>query len=44
MFGYVKPDSGELRVKDYDFYRATYCGICREMGRATGNASRVTLS
>ena len=44
MFGYVKPDSGELRVKDYDFYRATYCGICREMGRVTGNASRVTLS
>lgn len=44
MFGYVKPDSAELRVKDYDFYRATYCGICREMGRTTGNASRVTLS
>ena len=44
MFGYVKPDSAELRVKDYDFYRATYCGICRETGRVTGNASRVTLS
>lgn len=44
MFGYVKPDSGELRVKDYDFYRATYCGICRETGRVTGNASRIALS
>lgn len=44
MFGYVRPERGELRIKDYDFYRATYCGICREMKLTTGEASRMTLS
>ena len=31
MFGYVKPLSDELLVKEHNFYRATYCGICRAM-------------
>ena len=44
MFGYVKPYSAELRVKEYDFYRATYCGICRAMKHHTGILSNVTLS
>lgn len=44
MFGYVRPERGELRIKDYDFYRATYCGICREMKLCTGETSRMTLS
>ena len=29
MFGYVKPVAKELLVKEYEFYKATYCGICR---------------
>lgn len=44
MFGYVKPVSAELRVREYDFYRATYCGICRAMKSHTGFLSNVTLS
>ena len=44
MFGYVKPYSLELRVKEYDFYRSTYCGICRAMKHHTGLLSNVTLS
>ena len=44
MFGYVKPHSAELRVREYDFYRATYCGICRAMKAHTGLLSNVTLS
>ena len=44
MFGYVKPVKGELLVKDYEFYRATYCGICRAMKKHTGTFSNVTLS
>lgn len=44
MFGYVKPYSPELLVKEYDFYRATYCGICRAMKAHTGSLSRMTLS
>ena len=44
MFGYVKPVPAELLVKDYEFYKATYCGICRAMKRHTGHLSNVTLS
>ena len=44
MFGDVKPYSPELRVKEYDFYRSTYCGICRAMKHHTGVLSNVTLS
>ena len=28
MFGYVKPAYPELLVKEYELYRAVYCGIC----------------
>ena len=44
MFGYVKPVEGELLVKEQEFYKATYCGICRAMKRHTGGLSNVTLS
>lgn len=44
MFGYVKPYSPELLVKDYEFYKATYCGVCRAMKRHTGALSNVALS
>ena len=44
MFGYVKPIPSELLVKEYDFYRATYCGICRSMKKHTGALSNITLS
>ncbi len=44
MFGYVKPVVGELLVKEHEFYRATYCGICRAMKKYTGKLSNVTLS
>lgn len=44
MFGYVKPDKAEMLVREYEFYRATYCGICRAMKKHTGTASCATLS
>ena len=44
MFGYVKPDKAELLVKEYELYRATYCGICRAMKKYTGALSNVTLT
>lgn len=30
MFGYILPRRGDLRVKELEYYRAVYCGICRE--------------
>ena len=44
MFGYVKPVVGELLVKEHEFYKATYCGICRAMKKHTGLFSNITLS
>ena len=44
MFGYVKPLKRELLVKDYEFYRATYCGVCRTMKKYTGYFSNAFLT
>lgn len=44
MFGYVKPLSSELLVREYDFYRASYCGVCRAMRKETGFLSSLSLS
>ena len=44
MFGYVRVNNPELKVKEYEFYRGTYCGLCRSMGKCTGQCSRMTLS
>ena len=44
MFGYVKPVVTDLLVREHEFYKATYCGICRSMKKHTGALSNVTLS
>ncbi len=44
MFGYVRPDKGELLVRDYEFYRTVYCGICRTMKEVTGVLSPAFLT
>ena len=44
MFGYVKPVVSEMLVREHEFYKATYCGICRAMKKHTGALSNVTLS
>ncbi len=44
MFGYVRPCVPELKVKDNELYRATYCGLCRTMGKTTGRLSKLALN
>lgn len=44
MFGYVRPCVPELKVRDNELYRATYCGLCRTMGKTTGCLSKMTLN
>ncbi len=44
MFGYVRAARGDLRVREYEYYRASYCGLCRSMGKCTGQCSRMLLS
>ena len=36
MFGYVRPVRDELKCRDFDLYRAAYCGLCRCMKERCG--------
>ncbi|MBR2387699.1 MAG: hypothetical protein IKB02_02915 [Clostridia bacterium] len=44
MFGYVKTYVPELRVREHEYYKGTYCGLCKSLGRCTGQCSRMTLN
>ncbi len=44
MFGYVRACKPELRVKEFEMYKAVYCSLCRHLGRRYGILSRLTLS
>lgn len=44
MFGYVKTDKGELRVKEYELYKGLYCSLCKALGKRYGVFSRLVLS
>lgn len=44
MFGYIRISKGELKVKEYDFYKAVYCTLCKTMGKDYSILSRFTLS
>ena len=44
MQGYIRPYAPELRLRDYQYYRGVYCGLCRSMGKCTGQCSRMSLS
>lgn len=44
MFGYVKTDKGELKVKEYELYKGLYCSLCRHLGKNYGVFSRLILS
>lgn len=44
MFGYVKAHIPELKVKEYELYKAAYCGVCKSMGKCTGCCSRMALT
>ena len=43
MFGYIRILQPELKIKEYQCYRGIYCGLCRQMGKCTGQCSRLTL-
>jgi len=44
VYGYIRTYAPELKVREQEYYRAAYCGLCRAMGECTGQRSRLTLS
>ncbi len=44
VFGYIRISKPELRIKEYEMYKAVYCSLCKVMGKSYGIWSRFTLS
>ncbi len=44
MFGYVRPAAEELKVREFERFRACYCGLCHELGRLYGLPGRSILN
>lgn len=44
MFGYVNVFKDELKIKDFNVYRAYYCGLCKTLGEKFGALARLGLS
>lgn len=44
MFGYVNVYKDELKIKEYNTYRAYYCGLCKMLGKEFSESVRMGLS
>lgn len=44
MFGYVTPYKPELKIKDFETYKAYYCGLCMGIQHSLGTLPRIFLS
>lgn len=44
MFGYIVIHKPELKVREYEAYQASYCGLCRSLKRRHGRPGQMTLS
>lgn len=44
MFGYITINKPELKVREYNRYRAFYCGLCRELKSRHGVFGELTLT
>lgn len=44
MFGYIRPYKPEMKMGEFDTFKAIYCGLCRELKSAFGPFSSLTLS
>jgi hypothetical protein len=44
MFGYIRPDKPELKIKDFEVFRGYYCGLCKELKKEYTFFSRLFLN
>ncbi len=44
MFGYIKPFKPELKIREYDAYKAVYCTLCKQLRKDYGVLARFTLN
>ena len=44
MYGYVRPLKPELKIREFERYRATYCGLCHALRRRFGLLARLCVN
>lgn len=44
VLGYIRACKPELKVREYETYKAIYCSLCKKLGKKYGILSRFTLS
>ncbi len=44
MYGYIRPQKSELKMREYELYRAAYCGLCHALAKSFGPLARYTVS
>ncbi|MDK2800596.1 MAG: hypothetical protein PWP27_1216 [Clostridiales bacterium] len=44
MLGYVTPYKDELKIREYNLFRAYYCGLCKTLGKEFNQAVRMGLN
>ena len=44
MFGYVNIYKDELKIKDFQHFKAYYCGLCKELGKKFNQLVRLGLN
>lgn len=44
MFGYITICKPELKIKDFERYKAFYCGLCQELKEKYGMGGQMTLT
>ena len=44
MFGYITVNQQELKIKEYNRYRAYYCALCKSLRERHGIAGQMTLT
>lgn len=44
MYGYIRPLKSELKMREYELYRAAYCGLCHSLAGEFGALSRYMVS
>lgn len=44
MFGYIKPYKPEMKMAEFDTFKAIYCGLCKQLSHSYGTMSSLTLS
>lgn len=44
MFGYIRPLKNELKIREFEQFKACYCALCHVLAREYGQASRFILN